>query len=134
MVARCSCGPTAGALLWPSSGTRRGAGWLQVAVAAAAARISRIEGRSARAGAMPESLRHELADRPGEGGERDRLDEVAAEPRRRGAVLILLLAIPREGDQPQRGAPEERPQLGRELVAVHDGQADVEDGEVRRSS
>src|SRR5262249_51871438 len=116
MVARCSWAPAGGALLWPSSGTRRGAGWLQAAVAAAAAaaRISGMERRLARAGAMPGSLRHELADGLGQGRERDRLDEVAVEPRRRGAVLILLLAVPRESDQPQRGGPEERPQLGRE--------------------
>src|SRR5215217_4000749 len=84
-------------------------------------------------GALPGNKRgnsrlhvHELLD----GGKVDRFDEVLLEPGSPRPHAIGLLAVARESHEPDLLEPRNLTQAFRQLVAVHDRQANVDEGDV----
>src|SRR4051794_17443226 len=89
--------------------------------AVAAVSFARAPAHAAR-GSAPD----ELGDRGLDGVERDRLDQVVAEPGLAGALAVGVPAVAGDRDQLELGEPGQLAELRGELVAVDDRQADVE--------
>src|SRR5262245_41652942 len=70
---------------------------------------------------------HQLLQR----GRIDRLDEMAVEPRRPGAVPVLFLAPARQGDNDDVLPPGLLPEVAAGVVAVEPGHPDVQQDDLR---